>query len=254
MPRCNLIGYRVGSYNSKWQLVSRLIEPPRFLMKHSTTAHALVAEGTHAVAYQSKEDYRKAARANREAIGLRPEKPDEPAAYFILGNALNASGHKVEAAQRFLEAKERYPVGSKGWARATLGNGLQHAEARGVRRGGQAGVVERRLEGLKALSARIVRAAQNHSGATSMRADAIRGLGDASPWEAGPALARRRSSRRRPRTGIGLRRCAKRRRREPCLQISRNGAAARQRPCRLQHRALRRSAMSGAEGRVRQSS
>ena len=113
-------------------------------MKHSTTAHALVAEGTHAVAYQSKEDYRKAARANREAIGLRPEKPDEPAAYFNLGNALNASGHKVEAAQRFLEAKERYPVGSKGWARATLGNGLQHAEARGVRRGGQAGVVERR--------------------------------------------------------------------------------------------------------------
>ena len=53
-------------------------------MKHSTTAHALVAEGTHAVAYQSKEDYRKAARANREAIGLRPEKPDEPAAYGYL--------------------------------------------------------------------------------------------------------------------------------------------------------------------------
>jgi hypothetical protein len=25
----------------------------------------------------------------------------------------------VEAAQRFLEAKERYPAGSKGWARAT---------------------------------------------------------------------------------------------------------------------------------------
>ena len=25
----------------------------------------------------------------------------------------------MEAAQRFLEAKERYPVGSKGWARAT---------------------------------------------------------------------------------------------------------------------------------------
>ena len=53
---------------------------------------------------------RRAARAYREAIALRP---DEPLAYFNLGAALANSGHHVEAAQRFLEARERYPVGSE---------------------------------------------------------------------------------------------------------------------------------------------
>ena len=47
-------------------------------------------------------------------------RPNEPTAYFNLGNALNASGHYVEAAQRYLEAKERFPVlGSQRWAVAT---------------------------------------------------------------------------------------------------------------------------------------
>ena len=47
---------------------------------------------------------RRAARAYREAIALRPDKPE---AYYNLGMVLNNSGHYVEAAQRYLEAKER---------------------------------------------------------------------------------------------------------------------------------------------------
>jgi ABC-type Fe3+ transport system substrate-binding protein len=90
----------------------------------------------------------------------------------------------VEAAQRFLESKERYPAGSKGWARATAMafNMLKLEEC--------AEVAKPECwsdEGLKALSARVVRAAPNHSGATSMRADVLSGLGDA--WEAGPRSA-----------------------------------------------------------------
>ena len=66
--------------------------------------------------YGSKQDYRKAGKAYREPIALEP---DEPTAYFNLGLALDSSGHKVEAAQRFLEARERLPVCSEGWAWAT---------------------------------------------------------------------------------------------------------------------------------------
>ena len=36
-----------------------------------------------------------------------------PVAYFNLANALCNSGHLVEAAQRYLEAKERKPAGSR---------------------------------------------------------------------------------------------------------------------------------------------
>jgi len=73
----------------------------------------LVAEGGR---YTSKDDERRAAKAYREAIALMP---DEPTAYFGLGTALSNSAHYVEAAQRFLEAKERYPVGSEMWGQAT---------------------------------------------------------------------------------------------------------------------------------------
>ena len=73
----------------------------------------LMAEGAR---YASKLDSRRAARACREAIALRP---DEPTTYFNLGAALGNSGHDVEAAQRYLEAKERLQVGSEMWAQAT---------------------------------------------------------------------------------------------------------------------------------------
>eukprot|EP00964_Phaeocystis_antarctica_P143329 scaffold108852_cov60-Phaeocystis_antarctica.AAC.1 len=62
----------------------------------------LVADGLR---YASKQDWRKAGKAYREAIALRP---DEPMAYINLGAALGNSGHKVEAAQWYLEAKERH--------------------------------------------------------------------------------------------------------------------------------------------------
>ena len=52
----------------------------------------LLAEGTQ---YQSKDDTRKAGKAYREAIALKPNKPG---AYYDLGAALCNSGHVVEAA------------------------------------------------------------------------------------------------------------------------------------------------------------
>ena len=68
----------------------------------------LMAEG---IRYRSQQDTRRSARAFREAIALRP---DQPNAYFNLGTALANSAHRVEAAQRYLEAKERYSEGSVG--------------------------------------------------------------------------------------------------------------------------------------------
>ena len=44
-------------------------------------------------------------------------------------------------------------------------------------------------EGLKALSARVVRAAPNDSTAVTMRALVLRGLGSACAWELGPRSA-----------------------------------------------------------------
>ena len=67
--------------------------------------------------YASKEDYRRAAGAFREAIALQP---DEAAAYYNLGSVLAKSGqHPAEATRRHLEAKERLLVGSERWAVAT---------------------------------------------------------------------------------------------------------------------------------------
>ena len=73
----------------------------------------LLAEGAW---YASKEDTRRAARAFGEAIALNP---DRPVAYYNLGATLGNSGHLAEAAPRYLEAMERYRVGSEKWAKAT---------------------------------------------------------------------------------------------------------------------------------------
>ena len=135
----------------------------------------LLAEGTR---YASKQDYRREAKAYREAIALRP---DKPVAYYNLGEALNASGHIVEAAQRFFEAKERYTMGSGNWAEATAKafEMLQQSECHEV-----AKPEWWNDEGLKALSARVLRAAPNEESALYMRADVLSGSSDA--WEAGP--------------------------------------------------------------------
>ena len=138
----------------------------------------LLAEG---VRYASKRDHRRAARAFREAIALRP---DEPAAYFNLGNALNSSAHYVEAAQRFLEAKERFPVGPEGWAQATAWTfGILIRDA-------CAEVAKPEWwndEELKALSVRVVRAAPDDLHTNNMRAFVLSGQCDA--WEAEPRSA-----------------------------------------------------------------
>jgi tetratricopeptide (TPR) repeat protein len=131
--------------------------------------------------YMSKQDYRRAARASREAIALRP---DEPVAYYNLGAALGNSGHDVEAAQRYLQAKERFPVGSVGWARAT-------AQAFSMLTQEVCAEVAKpewwNDEGLKALSARVVRAAPDDLEANRMRALVLSRQFDA--WEAGPRSA-----------------------------------------------------------------
>eukprot|EP00964_Phaeocystis_antarctica_P099933 scaffold65682_cov82-Phaeocystis_antarctica.AAC.1 len=138
----------------------------------------LMAEG---VRYAAQQDTRRAARAYREAIALRPDRPE---AYYGLGAALNNSGHYVEAAQRFLEARERYQVGSEGWAMATarVFSKLTQEECAEV-----AKPEWWNDEGLKALSARVVRAAPDDVQANQMWALVLSGLTYA--WEAGPRSA-----------------------------------------------------------------
>jgi tetratricopeptide (TPR) repeat protein len=127
----------------------------------------LLAEGTR---YLFQEDCRRAARAYREAIAL---KPDQPIAYINLGAALNNSGHHVEAAQRYLEARELDLVGSEGWARATARafNNLTQEECADV-----AKPEWWNDKGLKALAARVVRAAPDDLFANEMWAMVLGGL------------------------------------------------------------------------------
>ena len=138
----------------------------------------LLAKG---IRYGSKEDWRKAAKAYREAIALWP---DEPWAYANLGAALGNSGHYVESAQRLLEAKEHFSVGSEDWARAT-------ADAFDMLRQEACDEVAKPEwwtdEELKALSAKVLRAAPNTESAVSMRAEVL--SGDDGAWEAGPRSA-----------------------------------------------------------------
>ena len=138
----------------------------------------LLAEGAR---YASQRDWRRAAKAYREAIALRP---DRPTAYFNLGVALANSAHYVEAAQRFLEARERYPVGSEEWARATAWAFTM------LKQEACAEVAKPEWwndEELKALSVRVVRAASNDADANQMRAIVLDGRSGA--WEAGPRSA-----------------------------------------------------------------
>jgi len=138
----------------------------------------LMAKGMR---YASRQDPRREVKAYREAIAL---KPDEPLAYYHLGMALAKSGHFVESAQRYLEAKERRPVGSKFWGSDTAAafNMLTHEACAEV-----AKPEWWNDEGLNALSARVVRAAPDSVHAHQMRALVLRGHCDA--WEAGPRSA-----------------------------------------------------------------
>ena len=143
----------------------------------------LLAEG---VRYASKEHWRKAGKAYREAIALRP---DQPNAYYNLGFVLHRSGHDVEAVERYLEAKERHPTGSEHWAEATaLAFRLLFQLIVHEQRDEVAKPEWWNDEGLKALSARVVRAAPNEEPACCMRAVVMSGM-DGAPWEVGPRSA-----------------------------------------------------------------
>ena len=150
----------------------------RIAEQTSDTYYKLMAAGAR---HASKEDWRRAARAYREAIAL---KPDDPTPYINLGNMLSSSGHLVEAAQRCLEAKERYPYGSEDWAEAT-------ACAFDLLTDEECDEVAKpdwwNDEGLRALSARVVRAVPNEVITNQMRANVLNGgIGGArAPWEVG---------------------------------------------------------------------
>ena len=138
----------------------------------------LMAEGAQ---YDSKVDWRRAARSLREAIAL---KPHQPTAYFNLGHVLSNSGRDVEAAQQYLEARVRSSVGLEGWATATAA--AFHVLKLEVC--SEAAEPEWwNDEGLKALSARVLRAAPNEMPALDMRARVLSGSSVA--WEAGPRSA-----------------------------------------------------------------
>ena len=108
-------------------------------------------------------------------------------AYFNLGVSLSNSGHCVEAAQWYLEAKERYLVGSEHWAVATA----MAFNMLALEMCDEAAKPEWwNDEGLKALSARVVRAAPDDAESNQMRAlvlSGIAGMGDI--WEVGPRSA-----------------------------------------------------------------
>mgnify|MGYP002004186688 FL=1 len=130
----------------------------------------------------SSEDWPRAARAYREATVLRP---DAPVAYYNLGLVLRHMGHVVEAAQRCLEAYERAPEGTEGWAQATAAVFQMLTQEECV----EVAKPEWWNDGgLKALSARAVRAAPNDDSANSMRGLVLlRKPGGT--WGAGPRSA-----------------------------------------------------------------
>eukprot|EP00964_Phaeocystis_antarctica_P000477 scaffold252_cov59-Phaeocystis_antarctica.AAC.3 len=154
-------------------------EAARYAEQSGDEYAELMAEGMR---YASQQDTRRGARALREAIALSPDRPE---AYFNLGAVLNNSGHNVEAAQRVIEAKERYPVGSEDWARATAAAfcSLTQAECAEVAKPEWWNDDE-----LKAQSARVMRAAPDDVQAHHMRA-AVLGGHSGDSWEAVPRSA-----------------------------------------------------------------
>ena len=133
--------------------------------------------------YSSKEDWRRSAIVCRQAIALRNGRPT---AYCHLGAALSNSGHHVEAVQRYLEAKERYPVGSVDWAVATANS---YVELRREECDELAKPEWWNDKALKALSAMVVRAAPDQSIALRMRGVVLSCAAPADPGELEEAAA-----------------------------------------------------------------
>ena len=149
----------------------------------------LLAEGTR---HASQQDYRAPSKFRADAKEFTPNSDAKahppplppPTAYYNLGVVLSNSGSKVEATRFFLQAKEREPVGSERWAKATAEafNKLTKKEC------GEVATPEWwNDEGLKALSARVVRALPNDNGAHDMRGLVLSGQSGA--WEVGSRSA-----------------------------------------------------------------
>ena len=141
-------------------------EQARRAAKSGDKYEELLAEGTR---HASQQDTRREARACREAIALRPDKPYVD---YNVAAALSSSGHYVEAAQRFLDASERCQVGSELWAKATANvfEMLRQKECAEVAKPDWWNE-----EGLKALSVSVVRVAPHATIAHLMRADVLKG-------------------------------------------------------------------------------
>eukprot|EP00964_Phaeocystis_antarctica_P146690 scaffold113078_cov57-Phaeocystis_antarctica.AAC.1 len=140
----------------------------------------LFAEGLE---YASKDDLRRAGKAFRKAMPLRP---DDASAYLALGGVFSNAGLPVEASKLFLEAAERLPVDSEWWAHAmcsVIGQ-LRLKECAEV-----AKPEWWNDEGLKALTARIVRLDPNDESANHMRAHVLSGGDISQSWEAGTRSA-----------------------------------------------------------------
>ena len=162
-------------------------------MEQSDKYRELLADGAR---HASKEDWHSASRCCREAIALRP---DEPTGY--LGATLGSSGRIVEAAQlflEFLEAKELeelFQADSKNWAVTTADAfeilRLQECDEASTLAADSCGELARpewwNDEGLKALSASVLRAAPNDEAAIDMRAHVL--SGEVGGWEAGTRSA-----------------------------------------------------------------
>ena len=162
-----------GGANQQWNRENAEHEARRAAQSGSKRDE-FMAEGARHV---SQKDWRRAAKAFREAIALRPDKAE---AYYNLGLVLANSGHHVEAAQRYFEAKEHYPDGSEDWARATARafDMLEQTVCNHTTK------PERwNDEGLKSLSARVVRAAPHDGVARVMRAAVLCGQCDS--WDVG---------------------------------------------------------------------
>ena len=134
----------------------------------------LVADGAR---YTSKHDWRNAVRTYREAITLRP---DDPVNYLNLGAVLSNSGHPAESVPLCLEAMERFRVGSEPWGRATA---LAYTELGQEQCDRMAKPEWWNEEGLKVLSARVVRAAPNNIQANQMRAAVLGNPGSGGAWQ-----------------------------------------------------------------------
>ena len=141
----------------------------------------LIAEGQQ---YISKDDWRRAARAAREAIALSPDMPNrvlQPRCSAQQLGVLRGGGAAVPWGQGALSGE----LAGLGTGHCS---GLQLADARGVRRGGQAGRGGTTRGSRRCRRGYLVREAPDDGVAHQMRANVLCGQCNGA-WETGPRSA-----------------------------------------------------------------